>query len=285
MSSDLSKGEMVLFPAQGANLAEVNSIEEDRTYRRYLLAIRKAFQEKNEIRECLTAHSHEERRDGVLHFLLPLCIAQPGGEPLLTKAVEHLLHELEQMKLAGHSRYIIDESTGLAVAPLTANLIQKTPDFIDEGGNLRKGRQVVDPGFASALGLARQEMDRTEKALAKPGNLTASAYEHLRNPNSILELAREHMDRAGISSAVDGNAVELTLEIGVEQSDGIFQAPNAGFHRQAAYGAQLARRIIADGHKACEIVGMEKKSNSKSRWYEVRARVPERTPDPTPATP
>lgn len=250
--------------------------EEERNLRRNLGVLRDQFQHSPEIRECLTALTREERKQGVLHFNNMMAFA-PGGMESFEKALDHLLAELEQMQVAGHSRYLVDESTGKAVAPLTKDMVYTTPDFVNEAGQLVKGKQVVNPGFASALGLARQEQERTDKALKQSKGKYDQAYVHLKDPDSIVRTARDHLEAANVASAFQGPSDEIVVEVGHEHYDGVLQSPNTGFHRHAVFGALIARKISDMGHKACEIVGLERKSNSKIRWYEVKALVPARS--------
>jgi hypothetical protein len=191
------------------------------------------------------------------------------------KAVDHILEELEQMQVAGHGQYLVDERTGKAIAPFTKDMVYTMPDFVNEAGQLVRGKKAVNPGFASALGLAQQEQERVQKALQKSKGEHDPAYLHLKDPDSIVRTAREHLKAANVPEAPDGT--EFTVEVGHEHYDGILQSPNTGFHRHAIYGALIARKVIAAGHKACSIVGLERKANSKIRWYEVKALVPARS--------
>lgn len=276
MSSDPKSKDLALFPPGEFSLAGMaGPEEEERNFRRNLLMLRDQFQQSPEIRECLTAATREERKQGILHFQ-PFAEFAPGGKASLEKALDYLLEELEQMQAAGHGQYLVDE-TGKAVAPLTKDMVYQTPDFVNEAGQLVRGKQVVNPGFASAVGLARQEQERTQKALQRSNGEFDQAYRHLKDPDSIVQTAREHLEAAGITSGFQGPSEELIVEVGREHYDGILQSPNTGFHRHAIFGALIARKIIDMSHKACEIVGLERKSNSKVRWYEVKARVPARS--------
>lgn len=277
MSSDPTSKGLALFPPGESAMAGCDPEGDERNLRRNLGVLRDQFQNSPEIRECLTAATREERKQGVLHFNKNMAFA-PGGMASFERALDHMLEELEQMQVAGHSHYLVDESTGKAVAPFTKDMVYKTPDFVNEAGQLVPGKQVINPGFASALGLARQEQERTQKALQKSSGEHDQAYLHLRDPDSIVRTAREHLEAAKIPEAPEGSS-ELVIEVGHEHYDGVLQSPNTGFHRHAVYGALIARKVIAAGHKACSIVGLEKKSNSKIRWYEVRALVPAQSAD------
>jgi len=278
MSSDLTNSKnLALFPAGELAMAGCDPEGDERNFRRNLLTLRDAFQRSPEIRECLTAATREERKQGILHFH-PFAECAPGGKASLEKALDYLLEELEQMQVAEHPQYLVDESTGKAVAPFTKEMVYQTPDFVNEAGQLIKGKKVVNPSFASAIGLARQEQSRTESALARSSGDIDPVYLHLRDPDSIVRAAREHLEAAGVPEAEPGS-VEEVLEVGREQSDGVLQSPNRGFHRHAVYGALVARKVVDAGHKACTVVGLEKKSNSKFRWYEVKVLVPARSAD------
>jgi len=268
---------MALFPPGEFAMAGCDPEGDERNFRRNLLLLREAFQRSPETRECLTAHTREERKQGILHFHKMASFA-PGGMASFEKALDYLLEELEQMQVAGCPQYLVDESTGKAVAPVTKDTVYQTPDFVNEAGQLVKGKKVVNPSLASAIGLARQEKERTDSALAKSSGDLDPVYLHLRDPDSIARVAREHLEAAGMPKAGPGS-VEEVLEVGREQSDGVLQSPNRGFHRHAAYGALVARKVVDAGHKACTVVGLEKRSNSKFRWYEVKVLVPARSAD------
>lgn len=242
---------------------------EDEHFAKMLMLLRRQFETDTNIRECLTAVTKEERRQGVLHFTEMLRFA-PGGQRALERAVDYLLDELEQMQKEGHGQYLVDSSTGKSVGPLTKEMIYQQPDFVNEDGQLVKGKKVVNPSFASAVGLAKQKQERTRLALeASNGSL---ALEHVRDPDSILRVAKEHLEAARIPETEAGP--EIVVEVGREQADGVLQSPNVNFHRHELYGALLARKIISGGHRACSLVSMEHKSNSKAQWYEVKVRVP-----------
>lgn len=253
---------------------------EDQNLAKLLIHLRREFETNANIRECLTAQTKEERRQGILHFTEMLAFGY-GGKHVVERAVDYLLDELEQMQKDGHGQYLIDTSTGKAVGPLTKEMVYQQPDFMNESGQLTKGKKVVNPSYASAIGLAKQKQERTRLALeSSNGGL---ALEHVRNPDSILRVAREHLKAARLPEVEEG--AEMVVEVGREQADGILQSPNAGFHRHELYGALLARKIISGGHKACSLISMEHKSNSKSQWYEVKVRVPASAEAATPSAP
>lgn len=239
--------------------------EEDREFRRHLLKLREMFQADRNVRECLTAGTREERKQGILHFTAHL--ASPGGKAVLERAVEYLLEELEQMQAAGHSSYLVDQSTGKAVAPMSEKMVYQQPDYVNESGQLVRGKKIVNPSVASAIGLAKQEQDRAEKvvALAKE---QPQVYAHLTDPDSIVRLAKERLSELGVPEAGEG-AVEDIVEVGREQASGVLQSPGRGFHRHELFAALLARRIVK-AYSACTILDLTKRENSKQRWYEVR---------------
>lgn len=254
--------------------------EEDRAFRHHLLALRGMFQTDRNVRECLTAGTREERKQGILHFTSHL--AFPGGKAVLERAVDYLLEELEQMQAAGHSSYLVDQSTGKAVGPMSADMVYQQPDYMNEAGQLVRGKKVVNPSVASAIGLAKQEQDRAEKvvALAKE---QPHVYAHLTDPDSIVRLAKERLNELGVPEAGEG-AVEDVVEVGREQASGVLQSPGRGFHRHELFAAVLARRIVR-AYSACTILDLTKRENSKQRWYEVRVLCRPRgeaAPDATP---
>lgn len=267
MSSDLTNDGPfgLLAPEDSQGLEKTG----EQSNAKLLMLLRSEFQENPAVRECLSAEDREVRRHGVLHFTEKYADGH-GGMEALERAVDYLLDELDRMKEEGHGQYLVDASTGKVVAPLTQDLVYQQPDFINEAGQLVKGKKVVDPGFASAVGLAKQKEHRTKLALAKAGG--SMALEHLRNPDSILDVARRLLSEAGFPEP-EGSTSEAVLEIGREQVDGVLQSPSAGFHRHAAYGAVLAKKIMGR-YPACEIVDLSQKENSKERWYEVKVRVP-----------
>jgi hypothetical protein len=254
-----------LAATQGGAMDLVNKEEEEKAFRRNLLALRDLFQADRNVRECLTAATREERKQGILHFTGHLALA--GGRASLERAIEYLLEELEQMQVAGHSHYLVDQSTGKAVSPMTDDMVYQQPDFVNEAGQLVRGKKAVNPSVASAIGLAKQEQDRLEKvvALAKE---QPHVYAHITDPDSIVRIARERLARLGVPEAGEG-AVEDIVEVGREQASGVLQAPGRGFHRFELFAIILARRIC-QAFSACTILDLKKRENSKQRWYEVR---------------
>lgn len=269
-----------LAVAQGGALGPAAKEEEEKAFRRHLLTLRDMFQADRNVRECLTAATREERRQGVLHFTAHLALQ--SGTAVLERAVDYLLEELEQMQASGHSRYLVDQSTGKAVSPMTEDMVYQQPDYVNEAGQIVRGKKIVSPSVASAIGLAKQEQDRLEKVveLAKE---QPHVYAHLTDPDSIVRVARERLSRIGVPEAGDGAAEEV-VEVGREQASGVLQAPGRGFHRHEVFGIILARRI-AQAFSACTILDLRKRENSKQRWYEVRVlglRRAEASPDATP---
>ncbi len=197
-------------------------------------------------------------------------MAFDGGKEMLERAVDYLLDELDHMSTLGHASYVIDVSTGKPIAPVDDRTIYTPPDYVDEGGTLRKARPILNPGMASALGLAKQEQYRALSAIAESKD--PGTHEHLKDPKSILRTAKEALETLGIHAAGNG-AVEVTLKVGAEQVDGVLQAPNPRFHRAASFGHSLAAQIVKAGYGSCSLVGLRKMADSRSSWYEVTALV------------
>lgn len=285
MSSDpTNRGELTLLSEEEAKLAGVDKEAEDRQLRRHLMLLRRMFQEDANIRECLTAHTKEEKKQGILHFTSTLALTY-GGLPLLERAVDFLLTELEQMQAMSHSAYIVDESTGKAIAPFGKDSVYYPPDFIDEAGNLRKGRPILNPGISSALGLANQEAHRKEQALLAAKGHAAHSVEHLREPESIVRTAKEALEKAGVGEPEDDADVESgEIIVGREQHDGVYQASNPNFHRYTMYGELLARKVVQAGHKSCRLGDIRTEGDTKARWFVVRVTVP-RAPALVPTLP
>ncbi len=254
--------------------------EEERDFAKVLMLLRRDFETNESVRECLTANTREEKRQGILHFTSHYAFGH-GGVRVLERAVDYILDELERMVAAGHGQYLVDTTTGMPVGPMTKDMVYQQPDFVNEAGVLVKGKKVVNPTVAAALGLARQEQHRTELALQSAGG--SLAFEHLRDPESILRIAREELDRLQIPESELGE--EVKLEVGREQSDGVFQSPNRSFHRHELYGRVLARRVVTAGYTECSLIDLQKKQDSKSRWFEVTVRVRGRSGDGTPTAP
>jgi hypothetical protein len=188
-------------------------------------------------------------------------------EPDLDAALVVFLDEQKKTKESGEA-WIIDDHSGLAIAPINESSLFR-PIHINEDGSKSYGAPILHPGISSRIAIRRQELEQKNKILEK---LKPSTVEHIVRPKSILEVASEELSISGIECSVIDSNIEI-MEIGRENFDGLFQAPNEAFHRFVLYGKLLARRILSRDATAFEFNKIEERSNSKSRWYDVHVRL------------
>jgi hypothetical protein len=239
---------------------------EPRVLRAYLLILREIFSSNNEIHEALKYSGHERRNK-----IMSICtnIIVPGTDDIWEAAINTLIEEHDRLIKSPNTKYIIDKTTGLAILPLNQNTIFIPSDYIGQDGKSHLSQPIINPGISSALGLAIQEKERIKSILAKHHG---PAYEHLRNPNSIIRVATDRLREWNIKVDTCDGSIEL-VEIGREQVDGIFQSPNPSFHRFIVFGEILARKISAMKPTQCEFGQLELKQNAKQRWYQIFVKL------------
>jgi hypothetical protein len=234
---------------------------EKRVQRDYLLAIRRMLTENDAAQAALT--KGDQRRQQLIEACID--IVYPGTEDVYETAVDVILEEHDKLVSTGSKVYIVDQSTGLAVLPLTDQSVFRPTDFIGEDGQIHKSQPILHPGISSALALLNQEKERTRIALIRGG----PAYEHIRDPSSIVTIATECLAAHGITVEPCSEGQTIAIEVGREQVDGVFQSPNLACHRHALFGALLARKIAAIGVHRCEIRTPKLCQDSKQRWYTI----------------
>ena len=258
----------MLLQARSSGDLEAIKDGEARVLRGYLLTIRELFRSSPLVRAALSAPANE--RHEKVQAACALGIEAQAPE-IWMHAVDVLLEEHDRLVAGPTKEYLVDQNTGLATIPLVEGSIFQPKDYVGEDGQLHKASPILDPGKSSALGLIMQDRARTQTALSTHSGL---AYEHLRNSSSILEVAREHLEEAGVREGPCEGHVRV-VEVGREQVDGVLQAPNPAFHRSALFGELLARKIAAFRVDRCELLDITLEQTGKQRWYAVAVRVPE----------
>jgi hypothetical protein len=256
----------ILIGARSVEDLETAREMEPRVLRAYLITIREMFRSDIKVQEAISSPA-SERRDKVMTACVSALI--PGTDDIWAAAIDTLLEEHDRLALLPSSQYIVDNSTGLVVLPLNENSVFTPPDYVGEDGQVHKANPIVNPGVSSTLGLVLQEKERVRLVLAQH---KGPAYEHLRNPNSIVRVATNKLHELGIEVGECEGTLEL-VEVGREQVDGIFQAPNPAFLRFVTFGELLARKIAAMKPSRCDIGCPELKQNAKHRWYQVPVKI------------
>jgi len=181
---------------------------------------------------------------------------------------------------ANPGTYLIDSQSGKALFKLTEDMVYTPPDSFDESGNPRRQLPMLHPRLTSGLAMTVQERTRTaELERSVPSGMEESTA-HLKDPWRIVDQAMERIKASGIafhgtaylSSAEPEFPEEVTLIVGREQADGMFQAPSFRFHRSVACGAALAIKVTELGAKRICFLAVDRKRSSKETWYEVRLR-------------
>ena len=239
--------------------------------RLYLLRLRKLFQNDENVKGAVVLEDKEERRKQIREFISSEI--NLGTEDVCEKALSILLDEYDKMKLSTHQQYLVDERTGMVIAPLTNDSLFKPPDYIGEDGKKHEAQAILHPGLSSALGLALQERSKIAAAIEKGG----PTFEHLKNPSSIIIVAKEFLESQGfqICECPDGDV--QVFEIGHEREEGVFQALNEGFHRFRMFGMILATKISTEmktnNYSKCEIGTPELIKTNKLRWYKISVKM------------
>lgn len=272
--------DVVAVRAMGARMVEA----EKRVEAGYALMIRESFETNDEIRKLFNqTHSPLEAKADLELALSSL--VRPGTEDLFSTALSAALRELNEMRAHPSSLYVIDQSTGKAVAPFRTDTVFRTPDYVDEGGTTRPGRLVVHPAVTSEIAARRVLEDRDTKIATRAAEAPAT-YEHESDPQSILRyasiaLVAHDVEVCPVPEKTQGApTVTCAVVIGKEYYDGVAQSANIQFHRAQMFGKALARKIsehldsMGTKPRKCELLRIVPKEGSKLRWYEVTVRAP-----------
>lgn len=185
----------------------------------------------------------------------------------LDAAIIIFIDEQKKIKESG-TPWVIDDHSGMALVPINKDTLF-TPMKTGPNGEKTPGIPILHPGISSKIALVRQELSQKSQLIKK---FKGSTIEHIVRPSSILDIAKEELEKLGLkSSSIEGE--EEMEEIGRENFDGLFQAPNEAFHRYALYGKLLARRIFSRRAASFELTRIYERSNSKSKWFDVYFRV------------
>lgn len=216
----------------------------------------------------------------VTEILTAANVPASGTEDIFAKAVDVILEELEEQRKSGAKRWIVDERTGRAIAPLTLETIYQPPDYVGEDGKLHKAAPKLHPSIAVGLAETWIKAERDDKIAALAADpIRGRAYRHLTDPQRIADLARIRLREAGVkvldpdSSLSDGS--ETVVEFGRENVEADLQSVNESFHRTANYAAVLATKVVklCPPGATCTIGKVETKTGPKERWFTVPIQV------------
>jgi hypothetical protein len=250
----------------------------EKVFADYALALRREFEGNETAREILessvpAASAKEMIVEALSH------LAREESKDVFEKAVAFVLEELDRLRKQPPSLYIVDTKTGRSAIPLGENGIYQPPDFVDEGGNLRRARPIVHPGISSSLALAEAAANRMaeveEAAASSP--LAKMAFEHLTDQDSVARTANEFLRKSGVGACEDGE--EILIEFGHESVAGPLQSPNVAFHRRELLGRILTNKVIEKlcGPGEASVVEVSKGGGAKRQWWKARVlarRVP-----------
>lgn len=254
-----------------------NADLEDKAKARYLLSLRRKFQEDPHVREILHGRPAVEAFDDLMRALSDDPV--PGTEDLFREALRDLLAELDAMREEDGdepSQYLVDHSTGRVVARLRPQDIIQTRDYVDENGVLRPGRLAVHPSITVGIALRDAEKNRQTKIRELAADpVRGRAYLHLTEPQRIASMASERLTRRGLEEDVSLDGDGDLVEFGRESLEADLQSVNPAFHRLNSYAAILATKVFrmcgpAGRFSIGEVVRRE---TAKQRWYEVRVRT------------
>ncbi len=231
----------------------------------YLLALRSLLEKDAELHQAVAGcHPAQEAR--------PLLIAahkavKPGTEHLLERAATILLDELQQMRAASPSLYLVSCKTGRSVMPIAAKDVYTPPDFEGLNGVMQKSRPIVHPGLSSTLALAAHEAAKRDSMMALVTPEAAMAFAHMTEPERMLERAKQKL--AGIVEFAPVDGPQQEIEFGREHVAGLEQSANLAFHRVELFASTLAKKILdrcGPGGR-CSVGGVRSCSGSKQRWF------------------
>lgn len=213
--------------------------------------------------------------------LIPLAdemrdLIKEGSEDIFLSMLEYVLNELDELRKSKPANYLVDDRTGKIVAPIEEDTIIRPDPTVDENGIVQVQNPYINPILAASIALdtAAKERDaKIKKLAADPVN--GLAYRHLTEPDRIVELAKERLRTFGITILDEPNSEKEIIEFGKETTEADHQAPNIRYHRLSVYSAVLATVISRKCEKGgiCWIGPIQKKMNSKQRWYQVEVAM------------
>lgn len=221
-------------------------------------------------KELWHALSQKEDLDGLVSTLNNYLLGNiPGGDYIDT--VYKICREILELR-KDPGTYLVD-SKGQTLFKLTENMMYAPPPSIGEDGTIKEITKQLHPKITSALTLSFHESDKLKILEQKYPN--SQAFSHLRDPWLIVEYAAKIIEAVNTSkvsvNADDSFDVEL-FEIGKENTNGIFQAPNPNFIRTEIFGKSLARKILSLNSSEYLVSKIERCTNSKFSWYEVEVK-------------
>jgi hypothetical protein len=214
-------------------------------------------------------------------LLFDLFKEKVGADDFLTPCIKIILQEYEIQK-NDPGLYIIDNQTGRAIIKSDSSTIFQPQDVVLEDGTIHKPGPIVHPKISSSLGLLKYQKERKEnlqfKALDEIKNNPSvrHAYDHILNPDIILEKAKFLLEKHGVQfEKLSSDFTEEIIELGKENAESDYQGMNLQFHRANMLGSILAKRILDKYGKSiiCNLVEISELSNSKFRWFEVIFRL------------
>lgn len=265
------------------------AIELDTTkeLRSYVLQIRKELEENLEARE-LVASSYpaslakpelirillKERHDAKRDYP----VLKPGGEAILSTAVDKILSELEKQRKEGPNLYMVDGETGDLIMPITKDGVYQPPDYVGLDGETHRPLPIVHPGITSSLALAKAEAFKKNQALEKYGDnpVARKAFEHLTEPQKMVKVALEKLKERGITSTpLNDNEPNEEIVFGREHVNGIFQSPNLSFNRSSMFAISLFKKLLSlcDSGSEIQIGELKQVDNGKQRWYKLGVSI------------
>ena len=240
---------------------------------KYLIDIRQRLQSDQKINK-MAADAFP-----AISALIPLAdemrdLVKEGSEDIFLSMLEYILNELDELRKEKPASYLIDDRTGKIVAPIEEDTIIRPDPIVDENGIVQVQNPYVNPILAASIALdaaAKERDTKIQRLAADPIN--GLAYKHLTEPDRIIELAKERLRTFGITILDEPNSEKEkeTIEFGREITEADHQAPNIRYHRLSVYSAVLATIISKKCEKGgiCWISPIQKKMNSKQRWYQV----------------
>lgn len=219
-------------------------------------------------------------KEAVTEILLRAEAVSEGTEDIFHEAVTVLLEELEEQRKVGAKRWIVDETTGRAIVPLTPETIYQPPEWTDEEGRVHKPLPRLHPDIAIGLAEARVKAEKNAKILALAADpVRGRSYRHLSDPQSIAELARHRLREAGVrvmdAGSELGEGEDSVVEFGRENVEADLQSTNESFHRTANYAASLAvkvQKLLKPG-ATCYLGEVSIVTSPKERWFTVPVRI------------
>ena len=202
-------------------------------------------------------------------------LARFGSDDLFEESVDQVLRELEVQRKAEPALYLVNDETGELIMPLTEGDIFVPPDYVDEDGITRPAKPVVHPGISAGLAMRAAEAHRLQKVAGSVRDpVKAKAYEHLLEPEKIVEMVRKRLEHVGIVIAELAEAEEEDVEFGRESLEGAFQSVNPAFHRSSMFASILAQKILGmcGGKGMVGLGNIRPMNDKKNRWFVIGVR-------------